>query len=679
MTLVFLRPSAGSAASFDGLAPDKASASTTDGGRRNRVWPNWLTPSLQAVVVLSIWLLNRFYRGIVHDSRIYLGRAVADLDPGGLGREPTFQYDGQTNHTVFSHLVLPAVRAFGPSATSMGVALAALLIWLAAAAWLASRLTPRRLVPAALIFAAVLPAFYGPFDIFSFGEALATPRGFAEAGVMAGLAALLDGRRLVCSALLLLAVAFHPIMAAPGLGVLFLVLAQHDRRWWRLAPVGPLALLATAALHLGPAKALFSTYDPDWLTVMHRRNVFLFLTDWQPAAWCGAAVPVATLASAALVARGRLRVVIAAALLVAGASLAVSFVCGDLLGSRLVLQLQLWRALWIVQILAVLLAPLVAVELWGMGRRDARLAMVLLGVSWLELDGMVWDLPILAAALVFAATAVRRGPDPVSQRVLVIASATALSIVVAIMAVGVLAALYMIQVFARIHMAPPLQFLLALKLHLPRSAVIAAALTPLLFPTWARPPLRRVALAACALALAPLAVFAWDQRTPTRRMIDLGEGRADLQRLIGPPTGAGIVWMPDDTAPWFLLSQATWASDLQGSVGAFSRPLALGWDKRAAALVASGLGTGRDRNPWDQAPAPKALTDAQSRDGALRLCAVKDGPQAVVLSGDLTALFAAGVATRWRAPVTNVMLAPGSLALKILPFDYYTIVRCDRI
>jgi hypothetical protein len=87
---------------------------------------------------------------------------------------------------------------------------------------------------------------------------------------------------------------------------------------------------------------------------MHRRNGFLFLTQWPPAAWYGAALPVTTLAMAALLVAGRLSVIAMAALAVAGASLVAAFVLGDLLGSLLILQLQLWRALWIVQVLATL-------------------------------------------------------------------------------------------------------------------------------------------------------------------------------------------------------------------------------------------------------------------------------------------------------------------------------------
>jgi len=649
-------------------------------GRQKGVEVAWLrrfTPLLEAVVVLSIWLMNRFYRGIVHDSRIYIGRALADLDPQGLGREPTFLYDHQTQNSIFPHLITPLVRAFGPSATSMGVALAALLIWLAAAAWLASRMMPRRLVPAALICAALLPAFYGPFDIFSFGEALATPRGFAEAGVLAGLAALLGGRRILCGGLLLLAALFHPVMAAPGFGVAFLILATEDRRWWGLAPLGLIGLIAAGALHLGPAKALFSVYDPEWLRVLHVRDHFLFLADWPSAAWYDAALALTTVALAAMVLKGRRRVVAVAALIGAAASLAASFVFGDLLGSMLIVQLQLWRALWIVQVLAVLLIPTVAVEFWATGRRDARLAMVLMGLSWLDLNGTLGVLPALAAALGCSVVALSGGVDRVSAKGLAAVSIAAVAFVFAAMGVSAYTGVALIQSFAPLHTAPPFHFLLALNLH--RFPILAIALAPLLFPMRIHQNVRAIGLALSALVLVPLTVLTWDQRTPTRRMIDRGQGRAELNALIGPKSGTGVVWIPDEVAPWFLLSRATWVSDLQGTLGAFSRPLIMGWDLKANDLVASGLDRIRNRAPWAQTPVARARGVAQSRDNALRLCAVKGGPQAIVLAGDLAKRFATGVAATWRAPVTDVMLAPGSLVPEVMPFNAYTIVRCDRI
>jgi len=640
-------------------------------------WLHRLVPLLQAVVVLSIWLISRFYRGIVQDSRIYIGRAMADLDPQGLGRELTFQYDEQTQHTIFSHLILPMVQAFGPSTTSIAVTLAALLIWLAAAAWLASRLMPRRMVPAALICAALLPAVYGPFDIFSFGEAMATPRGFAEAGVMAGLAALLGGRRLLCVALLVMAALFHPIMAAPGFGVMVVVFAEKDRRWWWAPLIGLVGLLAAGALHLGAAKALFSVYDPAWLQVMHRKNHLLFLMDWPLTDRFAAATAPVTLALAAMVLRGRPRAVVVAALIVASAGLAASFVLGDLFDNVLTVQLQLWRALWIVQVLAVLLVPCIATELWTTGRRDARLSVILLGLSWVELNGSPFSLLALAAALVCAIAALRDGADRVSSKALVAVSIGAFAYIVAATGVGSCAAVALIRTYAAQHVALPFHFLLALNLHL--APILAIALTPLLFPNWIKPTGGAIVLAVSALTLAPLTTATWDQRPPTRRMIDTGEGRADLNRLIGPSIGTGIAWMPDDVAPWFLLSRPAWLSDLQGTVGTFSRPLIMAWDQRTAELIASGLGPIRNGAAPASTPSDRARDDAQTRDGALRLCQVKTGPEAIVLAGDLAKLFPPGVAGTWRAPVTDVSLSPGPSVLQVAPFDLYTVVRCRDI
>jgi hypothetical protein len=161
-------------------------------------------------------------------------------------------------------------------------------------------------------------------------------------------------------------------------------------------------------------------------------------------------------------------------------------------------------------------------------------------------------------------------------------------------------------------------------------------------------------------------------------MTDLGQGRAELNRLIGPATGSGVVWIPDQAAPWILLQRATWVSDLQGTIGAFSRPLAMTWDQRDAELYAAGFNTMRSRNPWAERPVDRPMTDAESHDAALRLCGMKDRPQAIVLAGDLTKSFGPGTATLWRAPVSDVMPTPGVATLRFTPFHAYTVVHCDR-
>jgi hypothetical protein len=674
---MFSRRGADGAARVEALTPKMTDvAKSADGGLIN-AWLMRLAPIAEATVILSVWLLNRYYEGIVNDNRIYIGRVLADLDPHGLGREPAFIYDEQTKHTIFSHLLTPLVAAFGPSATSMGVTLVILLIWLAAATWLAHKLMPRRMVPAALICAAVLPAFYGPLDIFAFGQALVTPRGFAEAGVLAALAALLSGRRLLCAALLTLAAAFHPIMVAPGFGVMFLFLAQKDWRWWGLVPLGLIGLLAAGALHLGPAKTLLTVFDPDWRYVIHRYKGFLFVANWPAATWRHTALPVTTLAIAAMVLRGRCRVLVIAALIVAAAGLAASFLLGDLLGSVLIIQLQLWRGLWIVQVLAVLLVPVLAVELWTLQRRDARLSVVLMGLSWIQLNETLGIFPIMAAGLGLAAAARWRQTDLAPAKALTVASIGALVYILGGAGKALYNVLLTIQMYTNLRFGLPPLFFERTRIHV--LPIFAIALALLLFPRLVTPRVGRIAIVLTAVLLIQLTALAWDERTPTRRITDLGQGRADLNRLIGPETGAGVVWMPDDNAPWFLLSRATWVSDLQGAIGTFSRPLIMQWQARTMELVKSGLGTIPNTDPHAWQALAQAGDDAHSRDGALRVCGLKNGPQAIVLAGDLTKMFGPGVAARWRAPVRGVWQASDIKPPKLITFDYYTIVRCNRV
>jgi hypothetical protein len=47
------------------------------------------------LIVFLVFALGRPYRGIFQDPQIYIGRAVADLDPSGVGRNLMFLHDGQ--------------------------------------------------------------------------------------------------------------------------------------------------------------------------------------------------------------------------------------------------------------------------------------------------------------------------------------------------------------------------------------------------------------------------------------------------------------------------------------------------------------------------------------------------------------------------------------------------------
>jgi hypothetical protein len=65
-------------------------------------WQKAAVASLAApLIAYSVFLLSRPYPGIVQDAYIYMGRALADLDPDGIGRDLMFVHDGQFGFSLF--------------------------------------------------------------------------------------------------------------------------------------------------------------------------------------------------------------------------------------------------------------------------------------------------------------------------------------------------------------------------------------------------------------------------------------------------------------------------------------------------------------------------------------------------------------------------------------------------
>jgi hypothetical protein len=113
---------------------------------------------------------------------------------------------------------------------------------------------------------------------------------------------------------------------------------------------------------------------------------------------------------------------------------------------------------------------------------------------------------------------------------------------------------------------------------------------------------------------------------------------------------------------------------LQGTAGAFSRPMAMQWDTRSGQIVANGLGTITDRNPWAENPVDES-SDATISQGIARLCQVKDGPSVIVAPKDLTHWFRIGDAELWK-PVHSVTVLKQDRVPTFERVDQFTVVRC---
>src|SRR5439155_7390355 len=133
---------------------------------------------------------------------------------------------------------------------------------------------------------------------------------------------------------------------------------------------------------------LFTPLDPVWMRIIAARSPQVLPTLWPLSSWGPIAVHAATLVLAAQLADARLRRLILAALIVAAAGTALAAAAP----SVLVVQLQPWRALWLVGVLAAALFPFCAAGLWTRGGAT-RLALALLALAWIGRESLVVAAP----------------------------------------------------------------------------------------------------------------------------------------------------------------------------------------------------------------------------------------------------------------------------------------------
>ena len=248
-----------------------------------------LWPFIGSVALVALWFLRRRYNGLLHDSMIYMGRGLADLDPSGVGADYFYRLDGQSSFSVFSKIVDALIPVFGLALSAQLLTVTALVLWLAAMAALAAQLASGRLRWAILICVAAASGAYGGLPL-QYAEAFATPRPFAEAGVLAALAALLAGSRPLAMLFLGLAALFHPIMALAGAGAVYVYLCLENRRWIYLGLAGALCVLVAALAGLPLFSRLVERFDWNWLIVLRLRASFLFPLLWREPAWTTLAV-----------------------------------------------------------------------------------------------------------------------------------------------------------------------------------------------------------------------------------------------------------------------------------------------------------------------------------------------------------------------------------------------------
>ncbi len=632
-----------------------------------------------ALGVLALFLLARPYSGILHDARLYVGYALASLHPASLGQDMVLAEKGQSGFTVFPALLAFAVEALGSSLGAKLVTFAALVLWFGAAAALMANLAQGRTRWVMLIFVAVLPAQYAAYEVFGYAEPLAVPRPFAEAFVLLAMALLASGRKIAALVPLALAVLFHPIIALAG-GAVWFWLTFFDRQE-RVAPpivgvalgLAALAILTLAAV-LGVAMAarLFTVVDPAWRDILMTRSPYLFVSAWPLADWSRLAVQAVTVAIAASLVTGRARSLFIAVGAVALGGVLVSLLFGDVLGSLLVVQVQPWRATWLLAVFAAAGLGLCAIGLWHRGALG-RAALAILVLAWIEIDVPVPALVSAALALVVTFAPLR--PETDMRRLSLIAWG-----VVAVCAVLYLA-MHLYAFVLLVANLPGEGGALELAGYLNLLAIPVCVLAVL----WAnaRPDGRIFAtVAGASLVLTAVAILAWDDRTAWNAATDRFGPDPALADIVAARDGE-VLWIGGGFATWSQAGRPNWVSRLQGASNVFSRPLALVWDERSRRLADLGLVDQRLRTPFNgeermsnEEPSLRNLSDASLE----QLCTAADAPAWVIVPARAVedGQVSAGrwTSSHWTSPGRNPSFAWDGKSVTWTETQDYVVLRC---
>jgi hypothetical protein len=572
------------------------------------------------VIAAALWALTHPYPGIVGDASLYIGRALADLDPQGLGQDLLFAHDGQSRFSLYPILVKWLVIACGTDRAALTLVISSMCLWVAALAVLARRFLRPQHVWIVIVFVAVLPVNYGTPQRFGFSEMTAIPRPWAEALVLLALASFAYGRSYLSFTVLAAATFIHPLMALAGWTAIGIALALEDRRWWIAAAAGLLVIVAAAVAGLPLFDRLLEAITPDARALASSRSSLLFPTHW-PIAFLGPIIAqVATIAIAASLFAGRQRRLLMAATVVGLLGIGVQAIFGDILSSLLVIQAQCWRMAWLTAAIGSFAFALCALELWP---RDSngRIVLALLTMTWFAGDDLAAVAPFAAAALLLHFTR-NRFAWPLSPLVVRIVWTVACLFALPI-------TLYYFTTYAAFLSQLPSESPLGIGYFWNKRYIAfpICAFALVLMRTGRASRLIWTGRCAMALLLVACVIHVWDARSALQHRIDAQDRPPELIHAIAGRPGE-VLWVGGMHEAWYLTGRPQWASPQQGVASVFSRDLATTWRDRMTFLRDEGLA---NRNVLSSLSTPSSADLAHlSEAGVMHLCARSDAPAWII-------------------------------------------------
>ena len=585
-----------------------------------------------ATVILALWVLTRGYEGIRHDAELYVAQALAHLHPEVFAQDLFFAFGSQADYTIFPRLHAYLIDRFDPAAADLCLLVSGQALWLVGAVVLVRSLGHALHRSAAgwlmIVLIIGMPATYGSGAILTYGEGYLTPRLFAEAATLLAMAALMSDRRTWLLAPLAVAIVLHPLVGLQTAAVALVFLALGDRRWVLLPIAGGIALVASALAGVEPSVRLMQAMDGDWGAMVRARSPYNFPTLWSAREWAGVAFALATVTAGSFAVGGMRRRGLAAAAIVAAVGMAGA-VAGDVTDNVLLIQLQGWRSMWLVHLLAYPALVLIALRLRHRVAGPAILALFV--AAWADTPFPLMRGLFCAMALGLAWAEISGRPIGFSRASRIMAFGCAAA------AIGLWGFFHLWHLSSAWHVAPLLDRQpLAMALdNQAVTALLAAISIAALAWLYRGGVADRAAVAVLALALI---VSAWDQRTDWRRLLAAPSAHPGVTEAVQAidaivPEDAAVFWPESPLAAWTLLSRPSYVSRIQGAGVVYSSQTAQAYRQRMQ-RVAVFLPAWSSERPDHGPECSDVRLGSDARTAMIEICAAAPDLRYVILPGD---------------------------------------------
>lgn len=564
------------------------------------IWGGRVAIAFLLLIYAALWTVARPYRGLVHDARLYALQTLARVQPEVFSNDLFLRFGSQDRFTVFPLINAVLAKTLGLEPATALTTFVLSVAWLALGFLIARELYGTKLALLSVGALAVIPGWYGAYEVFQIGEMFLSARLPAEVLAMAALLAYLRRSYWVGLTMGLLSTLVHPLMALPMIGLLLLViLRERIGVGSTRAAVAVVVLGATVTTLLVPAEP--ANLHGEWLSVVQSRNPFLFLNTWRLVDWQNHALVLITLVlSARALANSQIRRLAICAAWIGAAGVILAAVASTLHNPPILLRVQPWRWMWVANLLAIILLPALLSRLLerGAGATGSTVAS-LMASAWL-LGSSGGGIVATAAALTFFVGS--RLPKQSVERM----SMGAFAILAAVIAITAVSALQFAG-FQNDTNRDPIWVQRLVNFVGPTGASLVAVASFWAIASTSRSRPIVIALAAASVlmlvALGPRAMRNWTEVEYSRAHYQT----FDPWRSI-IPKDAEVLWPGYTIATWLLLERRSFFSSDQLAGILYSPGMTKELGRRAAALTSLARPGWWTRADGSKDAKPKALT-----------------------------------------------------------------------